>query len=203
MLNSTDKIIKYKTGWLNLAEELGNVSKACQVMGMSRDTFYRDKSAVDGGGVEALFERTRHKPNLANRVDQATEDAVIKSATEFPAYGQARTSNELRKLGVFVSPSGIWSIWLRQDLANFKKRLKALEAKVAGESAILTEAQVQTLEKKKLDDEACGEIETAHPGYLGSQDTFYVGTLKGVSSAMSFISDIKDASIPPNFVRHL
>jgi len=39
---------------------------------------------------------------------------------------------------------------------------------------------VQALEKKKLDDEACGEIETAHPGYLGSQDTFYVGTLKGV-----------------------
>ncbi len=85
MLNTTDKIIKHKTGLLNLAEELGNVSKACQVMGMSRDTFYRYKSAVDDGGVEALFERTRRKPNLANRVDQATEDAVIKSATDFPA----------------------------------------------------------------------------------------------------------------------
>ena len=180
MLNSTNKIIKHKTGLLNLAEELGNVSKACQVMGMSRDTFYRYKSAVEDGGVEALFERTRRKPNLANRVDQATEDAVIKSATDFPAYGQARTSNELRKLGVFVSPSGVRSIWLRHDLANFKKRLKALEARVAEEGTILTEAQVQALEKKKLDDEACGEIETAHPGYLGSQDTFYVGTLKGV-----------------------
>ncbi|MFM9185289.1 integrase core domain-containing protein, partial [Legionella pneumophila] len=58
--------------------------------------------------------------------------------------------------------------------------LKALEAKVASEGIILTEAQVVALEKKKFDDEACGEIETAHPGYLGSQDTFYVGTLKGV-----------------------
>ncbi len=48
MLNTTDKIIKHKTGLLNLAEELGNVSKACQVMGMSRDTFYRYKSAVRG-----------------------------------------------------------------------------------------------------------------------------------------------------------
>ena len=105
-------------GLLNLAEELGNVSKACQVMGMSRDTFYRYKAAVDEGGVEALFERTRRKPNLANRVDQATEDAVIQFATDFPAYGQARTSNELRKLGVFVSPSGVRSIWLRHDLAN-------------------------------------------------------------------------------------
>jgi len=180
MLHSTDKIIKHKTGLLNLAEELGNVSKACQVMGYSRDTFYRYKSAVDEGGVEALLERTRRKPNIANRVDEATEAAVIKSATDFPAYGQARTSNELRKAGVFVSPSGVRSIWLRHDLANFKIRLKALEAKVAKEGIILTEAQVQALEKKKHDDVACGEIETAHPGYLGSQDTFYVGTLKGV-----------------------
>ena len=165
MLNSTDKIIKRKTGLLNLAEELGNVSKACQVMGMSRDRFYRYKSAVEDGGAEALFERTRREPNLANRVDQTTEAAVIKSGTytalDFPAYGQARTSNELRKLGVFVSPSGVRSIWLRHDLTNFKALLKALE-------------------KKKLDDEACGEIETAHLGYLGSQDTFYVGTFKGV-----------------------
>lgn len=180
MLNSTDKIIKHKTGLLNLAEELGNVSKACQVMGYSRDTFYRYKSAVDEGGVEALFEKTRRKPNLANRVDEATEQAVIHFAIEFPAYGQTRTSNELRKQGVFVSGSGVRSIWLRHDLENFKKRLKALEAKVANDGIILTEAQVQALEKKKHDDEACGEIETAHPGYLGSQDTFYVGTLKGV-----------------------
>ena len=155
-------------------------SKACQVMGLSRDTFYRYKAAVENGGVEALFDRTRRKPNLANRVDQAIEDAVIASATDFPAYGQARTSNELRKLGVFVSPSGVRSIWLRHDLANFKTRLKALEAKVAADGFILTEVQVQALEKKRQDDEACGEIETAHPGYLGSQDTFYVGTLKGV-----------------------
>ena len=56
----------------------------------------------------------------------------------------------------------------------------ALEEKMAKENLILTEAQVQALEKKKEDDLVSGEIETAHPGYLGSQDTFYVGTLKGV-----------------------
>ena len=143
MLNTTDKFIKHKVGLLNLADELGNVSRACQVMGLSRDTFYRYKSAVEDGGVEALFERTRRKPNLANRVDEVTEQAVIQNATDFPAYGQARTSNELRKLGVFVSPSGVRSIWLRHDLANFKKRLKALEAIVAEDGIILTEAQVQ------------------------------------------------------------
>ncbi len=180
MLHSTDKIIKHKAGLLNLAEEPGNVFKVCQVMGYSHDTFYRYKNAVEEDGVEALLEKTRRKPNPANRVDATTEQAVIKSALDFPAYGQARTSNELRKQGVFVSPSGVRSIWLRHDIANFKDRLKALEARVAEDGIILTEAQVQALEKKKHDDKACGEVETPHPGYLGSQDTFYAGTIKGV-----------------------
>ena len=180
MLQSNEKIIKHKVGLLNLAEELGNVSKACQIMGLSRDTFYRYKSAVEDGGVEALLERTRRHPNLKNRVDLETEDAVVAFAIEYPAHGQVRVSNELRKQGVFVSASGVRSIWLSHEMSNFKLRLKALEAKVAEDGIILTEAQVQALEKKKLDDEAWGEIDTAHPGYLGSQDTFYVGTMKGV-----------------------
>jgi transposase InsO family protein len=180
MLNTTDKIIKHKVGLLNLAEELGNVSKACKVMGLSRDTFYRYKSAVEDGGIDALFDKTRRKPNLKNRVEESVERAVLDYAIEYPAHGQQRASNELRKLGIFVSGSGVRSIWVRHTLGNVKSRLKALEAKMAKEGGILTEAQVVALEKKKYDDEACGEIETMHPGYLGSQDTFYVRTFKGV-----------------------
>jgi len=176
MIDNSVKIIKHKVGLLNLAEELGNVSKACKVMGLSRDTFYRYKTAVESGGVEALFDQTRRKPNLKNRVDESIELSVREYAIEYPAHGQQRTSNELRKKGV----CGVRSVWLRYGLANFKDRLKALEAKVASEGILLTESQITALEKKKYDDEACGEIETAHPGYLGSQDTFYVGTLKGV-----------------------
>lgn len=180
MLHTNNPIIKHKAGLLNLAEELGNVSKACKVMGVSRDTFYRYQELVSEGGVDALIKRSRRAPNVKNRVDEETEAAVIKHATDFPAHGQARTSNELRKVGVFVSSSGVRSIWLRNNLENFKKRLAALEAKVDQEGIILTEQQVAALEQKKQDDEACGEIETHHPGYLGSQDTFYVGNLKGV-----------------------
>ena len=149
-------------------------------MGLSRDTFYRYKQAVEEGGVEALLHKDRRKPNPKNRVDERTEDAVLAYSLDFPAHGQVRASNELRQQGVFVSPSGVRSIWLRHKLACFKDRLRALEEKVAQEGIILTEAQVAAPEKKKHDDEAAGEIETAHPGYLGSQDTFYVGTLKGV-----------------------
>ena len=180
MLHSNERIIKHKVGLLNLAEELGNVSKACQMMGLSRDTFYRYKSAVDEGGVEALLEKDRRRANVKNRTDERTEEAVVAYALEQPAHGQVRTSNELRKRGFFVSPSGVRGVWLRHDLAKFRARLKALEEKMAAEGLVLTAAQVQTLEKKKHDDEAAGEVEIARPGYVGSQDTFYVSTLKGV-----------------------
>ncbi len=180
MLHTSNPIIKHKAGLLNLAEELGNVSKACKIMGVSRDTFYRYQELVEDGGIDSLINQSRRTPNVKNRVDEQTENAVVGYAIEFPAHGQARTSNELRKKGVFVSGSGVRSIWLRHNLENFKKRLAALEAKVEKDGIILTEEQVVALEKKKQDDEACGEIETHHPGYLGSQDTFYVGNLKGV-----------------------
>jgi transposase InsO family protein len=166
---------------LNLAQELGNVSKACKLMGLSRDTFYRYQAAVEAGGVEALVEKSRHKPNQKNRTDEATEAAVVAFAVDYPAHGQVRASNELRKQGVFISPTGVRCVWLRHALATFKQRLSALERKMAESGGmVLTEAQVVALERKRDDDLACGEIETAHPGYLGSQDTFYVGTLKGV-----------------------
>ena len=180
MLHTNNPIIKHKTGLLNLAEELGNVSKACKVMGVSRDTFYRYQELVEDGGLDSLINKSRRTSNLKNRVDIDTENAVIDSAIDQPAWGQQRTSNELRKKGIFISGSGVRSVWLRNNLENFKKRLKALEDKVARDGIILSDDQVAALEKKKLDDEASGEIETHHPGYLGSQDTFYVGNLKGV-----------------------
>jgi len=180
MINNNEKVIRHKVGLLNLAEELGNVSKACKVMGLSRDTFYRYKAAVQEGGLSALIDKSRRKPNLKNRVDTDAEKAAVEYAIEYPAHGQHRASNELRKRGVFISGSGVRCVWVRNNLANFKSRLKALEEKVAQEGIILTESQVVALERKKHDDEASGEIDTAHPGYLGSQDTFYVGTFKGV-----------------------
>lgn len=179
-MNVAAKLIKNKVGLLRLAEELGNVSQACKIFGYSRDSFYRYKELYDEGGEAALQEISRKKPLLKNRIEPQIETAVITMATDNPAYGQLRASNELRKQGVFISPAGVRCVWLRHDLETFKKRLKALETKAGKEGLVLTEAQVIALERAQEEKTAHGEIETHHPGYLGAQDTYYVGTIKGV-----------------------
>ena len=167
----TAPMVDYKIHWLKMM----SVPESRAVVGRHDGINGRDSDAVEEGGVEALLERTRRVPNPKNRVDLETEEAVVAYAVEYPAHGQVRVSSELRKRGVFMSPSGVRSIWLRHDLAHFKARLKALEAKVAEEGIILAEAQIQALEKKNW---------TTRPGAKStpriSQDTFYVGTLKGV-----------------------
>jgi len=179
-MTTEEKIIKPKLGLLKLAETLGNVSEACKVMGYSRDSFYRFKELYDEHGEAGLQEISRKKPNPKNRVESHVEAAVVALASEQPAFGQVRVSNELKKRGIFISPGGVRSVWLRHQLETFKKRLQALEKRVAEEGIILTEAQVQALERSRQEKEAQGEIETEHPGYLGAQDTYYVGTIKGV-----------------------
>lgn len=124
-----------KVGMLQLASELGNVSKACKIMGYSRDSFYRFKKLYEAGGEAALVEISRRKPILKNRVAPEVESAVLKLAVQQPSWGQARVARELASFGLTVSAAGVRCIWLRHELQTARLRQKARNERFARDSA--------------------------------------------------------------------
>ena len=173
-------IIRRKLKMVELAEQLNNISEACRKLGVSRRHFYDIKGALEEEGIEGLLEKARNKPRVRNRVLPEIEERVLQYSLEFPTHGQVRVANELKKQGVILSPGGVRGIWIRHKLEKSYMRLSRLEKWAAENNNVLTESQVRALEERKEEKEACGEIETFHPGFLFGQDTLYVGYIKGV-----------------------
>jgi transposase InsO family protein len=172
--------IRRKLSLLKLAEELGNVSKACQIMGYHRDSFYEIRRAFQSGGVSALVEQKRGpRGPHPNRVSPEIEQRILEYALEKPTHGSQRVANELRLQGLTVSSSGVRGVWVRHDRETRTKRLLRLEQVASGTTFVLSEEQIRLLERHSVDFR-CRHVEASRPGELLNQDTFFWGTLKGV-----------------------
>jgi transposase InsO family protein len=171
---------KRKLSLLQLAEELGNVAKACKIMGYHRDTFYEVRRAFQTGGVANLIEHKRGPRNPhPNRVSAEIEERILAYCLERPTHGAARVANELRLQGLSVSSGGVRGVWLRHDLETRYKRLMRLESAAREETFVLSADQIVLLERHSADFRL-RHVEASRPGELLNQDTFYWGSLKGV-----------------------
>ena len=174
-LKVEDDTVRSKLALLQLADELNSVTKACDIMGYSRDSYYRFKKLYDSGGELALRNLDRRKPMLKNRTSPEVEKEVVEIALDYPNYGQEKVARLLQARDIKISASGVRAIWKRHDLESKNKRLKALHAKVAQDQRKLTDEQRCSIEKLHQLSQNQTELDTAYPGNLGVQDSYYVG----------------------------
>ncbi len=175
-----EKIARRKLSLLQLAQEMGNVSKACKIVGYSRQQFYEIRRNFQTFGAAGLIDRVSGPRNPhPNRVGAEVEDAILAYSLEHPAHGPQRTADELLLRGVQVSSGGVRGVWSRHNLMTKHERLLRLEEHTRGKPVELSEEQIRLLERFSPEFRE-RHIEVHATGELVAVDTFFVGTLKGV-----------------------
>jgi len=167
-----------------LAEELQNITLACRRPGISQSHYYEIKQAFEQFGADGLAPRQRRKPRIPNQTPPALEQQILEMTERYPTASYLRIAQHLRLVGVGVTPSAVRYVSERHGLNLRYQRLLWLERKVATAGGVLTEAQQRLLRRwqgRQTDPEQ--HIEAPHPGYLLCQDTYYVGTIKGVAES--------------------
>ncbi len=178
-MTANEKVAQRKLSMLQLAQELKSVSEACRLMGYSRSQFYEIKRAFQTGGLDALLDKPPIPGSTPHKLPDDLEKEIIEISIEHPAFGQQRISDEMAMREKMVAPTTVRNVWKRNDLETRYKRMLALEEKSSAKGFKLTEEQIRLLEKHNPEF-AERHVETFYPGYLLCQDTFYVGTLKGL-----------------------
>ena len=179
-MTAKKKVAQSRLNLLQLAEKLGNVSKACRMGNVSRSQFYEYKRAFQTYGFEGLIDKPPIPGPHPAELSDPVKEKILSLSLKHPAFGQQRIADQLQLEGVCVCASSVRNLWLKEGLETRYKRLLRLEEKVAAEAGFeLTEEQVRLIEKAN----PCFKerhIESDAPGQLLCQDTFYVGRMKGV-----------------------
>lgn len=191
-MSTREKLIKARLSMLALAEQLKNVSLACQRAGISRTHYYEIKQAFEKYGAEGLAPVSRRRPKMPNQTPPQLERQILEMTERYPSYSYVRLSGQLRLVGVGASPAAVRYTWQRHGLTLRIQRLLWLEQKTAARGGVLTESQLRLLQKHRgrlRDPEQ--HVDAPRPGFLLCQDTYFVGTIKGVGKI--YLQSVVDA----------
>lgn len=178
-MKAEDKLAHQRLSVLQLAETLGSVSKACKQRGMSRSQFYEFKRRFQTHGMEGLKDLPPIPKSHPFTTAPEVVERILALSLANPTWGCVRLSDHLKLEGIQVSSPTIQSILIKHNLGSRYERLLKLEEQVSQNQIELTAEQVALIEKAN----PCfreRHVESSRPGELLAQDTFYVGTLKGV-----------------------
>lgn len=173
------KVAKQRLSVLELAEKLGSVTEACRRRGMDRTSFYEWKRRFQTHGLEGLKDLPPIAKSHPQAVSAEVEERIIALALAHPSYGCNKIEKLLSLEGPYVSNVTIQKILIDHGMGSRYDRWMALEKKSATEGMELSSEQVAYIEKINPSFKE-RHVESSGPGMLLSQDTFFVGTLKGV-----------------------
>jgi len=178
-MTADKKLAQKRLTLLQLAEKLGNVSRACRMHKVSRSQFYEYKRAFQENGLDGLVDKPPVPASHPKEIDEGVKARIIELSLEHPAFGQQRISDQLALEGVSACPTTVRNVWLKDGMETKYKRLLRLEETAAGNNFELTEQQIRLIERANPEFRE-RHVESSHSGCLLCQDTFYVGRLKGV-----------------------
>lgn len=180
-MDTREKLITARIGMLALAEELQNISKACKVAKVSRSHYYEIKKAFETYGRDGLAPRPRNRVRMPNQTSPELEAKILEMTEQYPTYSYIRISGQLRLAGVPASIPAVRYVWERNGLSHRLQRLLWLERRSQESGRVLTEELKRLLarhHRRQIDPEQ--HVESHKPGYLLCQDTYFMGTIKGV-----------------------
>jgi transposase InsO family protein len=173
------KVARQRLSVLELAQELGSVSKACRQAGMDRTSFYEWKRRFQTHGLAGLKDLPPIPKSHPATTPEPVQERILELALQHPTRGCDFLSAQLTLEGITVSGVTVQSILNKRDLGSRYERLLALERRALENQVELTPELVQLIEKAN----PCfaeRHVESSRPGELLCQDTFFVGSFKGV-----------------------
>jgi len=168
-----ERIANYRYSVLQHAYKHKNITITCKLFNLSRTTYYEWQSRFNQLGYLGLKDKPRAKPKMPNQIKPDKQQIIYNYIVNYPTHGPARIANELAIQNVIISPSGVYNVLKRKGLNHRLDRL--FYAQEHSDNPVITERYLREVEKQKE-----AHIQAYYPGYLFCQDTFYVGTIKGL-----------------------